>query len=123
MTPTYQVPRSICLPIFTSAEEDEEKERRSVNERPIVTKHVKEEEGKEEEEVEEGGTQWESFSPCQETLVPGERTSSDYSHTQDSGLLTWWAILITSVIKIALNSTIKLKHPESTGGLLGNPDD
>ena len=109
MTPTYQVPRSICLPICTSAEEDEEKESRSVNEKPIVTKHVEEEEGKEEEEVEEGGTQWESFSPCQETLVPGERTSVDYSHTQDcSGLLTWWAILrwailITSVIKIALN--------------------
>ena len=105
MTPTYQVPRSICLPICTSAEEDEEKESRSVNEKPIVTKHVEEEEEeeKEEEEEEEGGTQWESFSPCQETLVPGERTSSDYSHTQDSGLLTWWAILITSVIKIALN--------------------
>ena len=85
MTPTYQVPRSICLPICTSAEEDEEKESRSANERPIVTKHVEEEEGKEEEEeegeVEEAGTQWESFSPCQETLVPGERTSVDYSHT------------------------------------------
>ena len=76
MTPTYQVPRSICLPICTSAEEDEEKESRSVNEKPIVTKHVKEE-----EEEEEGGTQWKSFSPCQETLVPGERTSFDYSHT------------------------------------------
>ena len=83
MTPTYQVPRSICLPICTSAEEVEEKESRSANERPIVTKHVEEEEEeeKEEEEEEEGGTQWESFSPCQETLVPGERTSVDYSHT------------------------------------------
>ena len=89
MTPTYQVPRSICLPICTSAEEDEEKESRSVNEKPIVTKHVEEEEGKEEEEVEEGGTQWESFSPCQETLVAGGTTSLDYPHT-----------LSTSVVKI-----------------------
>ena len=68
MTPTHQVPRSICLPISTSAEEDEEKDSLSVNERPIVTKN-------EEEEVEEeleGGTKWESFSPCQETLVEGK---------------------------------------------------
>ena len=75
LIPTYQVPRSICLPICTSAEEEGEKENGSVNERQIVTKNVEEvrEEEEGEDVREEEGTQWESFSPCQETLVPGGR--------------------------------------------------
>ena len=68
-TPTYQVPRSICLPIVTAAEEEEKRDSLSVNERPIVKKNV-------EEEGEEGATEWESFSSCQETLVPGRRRKS-----------------------------------------------
>ena len=72
-----QVPRSICLPIAAAAEEEEKKESHSVDERGIFTKkedvkEVKEEEV-EEEEGEEEGTQWESFSSCQETLVTGRR--------------------------------------------------
>ena len=69
-----QVPRSICLPIAAAAEEEEKKESQSVDERGIFTKKedVKEEEV-EEEEGEEEGTQWESFSSCQETLVTGRR--------------------------------------------------
>ena len=90
LTPTYQVPRSICLPISSSAEEEGEKERQSVNGRPIVTKNVEEEEGVDVEVEgvgEEEGTHWESFSPCQETLVAGGTTSLDYPHTLSTSVV------------------------------------
>ena len=81
--PIYQVPRSITLPVLLgSQEEEEEGEEEDAKEETLgddgeLEKRVREESGEE-------GTEWESFSSCQETLEQGE-------WCEEVAGVVWWS--------------------------------